>query len=198
MRPFRSGLSCPVESGCPVSLRQRLGDEELDECVGAEDGLPRSEDGVGLSDFPRLMRLWPGMNTAVDPSAAVFTAGVVEVELLADVTPEGEDEAEVDGDETSGGESASSSESKGSEGSTASSLASSTPSTELRIPAALSISASKSKTPSVADIGLLLPILLPLLNRRRYPGRLKEVVVNEKSQESIVPWTMDAGRPRRS
>lgn len=136
MRPFRSGLSCPVESGCPVSLRQRLGDEELDECVGAEDGLPRSGDGVGLSDFPRLMRLWPGMNTAVDPSAAVFTAGVVEVELLADVTPEGEDEAEVDGDETSGGESASSSESKGSEGSTASSLASSTPSTELSIPAA--------------------------------------------------------------
>jgi len=98
MRPFRIGLSFPVESDCPVSLRQRLDDEELNECVGSEDGLPLSGDGMGLSDFCKLCL---GMDIEVEPLEAGDTAGVLETEVLADVTPEGEDEGEVDDDETS-------------------------------------------------------------------------------------------------
>lgn len=102
MRPFRIGLSFPVESDCPVSLRQRLDDEELKECVGSEDGLPLSGDGIGLSDFCKLCL---GMDIEVKPLEAGDTAGVLETEVLADVTPEGEDEGEVDDDETSSNDS---------------------------------------------------------------------------------------------
>lgn len=69
---------------------------------------------------------------------------------------------------------------------------------ELTVPGTLSVSASKSKTPSVVAIGLLPSTLLTLLGRFESAGRLKDVAVNEKSQESIVQWTTDVGRPRRS
>ena len=45
---------------------------------------------------------------------------------------------------------------------------------------------------------MLASTLLPLLNRFKSAGRLKDVAVNEKSQESIVQWMVDGGRPRRS
>lgn len=119
---LRIGLSFLVESDCPVSLRQRLDDEELDDCVGAEDGLPRSRDGVDFSDCCESMLLCIGMEIDVEPSAVEVIPGVVETEVLTDMPAKGEEEGEVDNDETSGGEGDSSSKSEGTEGSTSTSL----------------------------------------------------------------------------
>lgn len=114
MRPFRIGLSFPVESDCPVSLRQRL---ELGECVGAEDALTRSED---LSDCCKSGRLCLGMDIELEPPVAGVIASVLETNVFADVAL-GEDEGEVDDDETSSGND-SSTKSEGSESGTSISL----------------------------------------------------------------------------